>query len=135
LKKIRLNLIHSRLENYLFKEVQIIFMSKGIAINTILYLLVGILVVAVLVYLVYTYAVGPGMDIQDCRSRVQNYCTSCKIADWASGFGTITAGSDIETCIDTYFVTAGFEPEDADCSEDGDGDVGATEAFCAQFIS
>jgi len=107
-------------------------MSKGIAIQTILYLLVGVLVVAVVIYLVYTYAAGPGLDQQQCRSLVQNWCTSCKIADWASGFGTISEDSDVEICVDTYFATA-WDPEGADCQDDTTGE--STETFCAQFIS
>jgi len=110
-------------------------MSKGIAINTILYLLLGVLVVGVVVYLVYTYVTGAGLDVQSCRSIVQNWCTSCKIANWADGFGAITVGSDMEVCVDTYFATTAFEPRDADCAADGDGTAGASEAFCAQFIS
>lgn len=107
-------------------------MSKGIAIRTILYLLLGILVVGIVVYLVYTYVTGPGMDIQDCRARVQNWCTSCKVAGWASGFGTIPAGGDIETCVDTYFATT-WDPTGADCLDDAA--AVSTETFCGQFVS
>jgi len=108
-------------------------MSKGIAINTILYLLLGVLVVGVVVYLVYTYVTGAGLDVQSCRSIVQNWCTSCKIANWAPGFGTIAADSDVEYCVDTYFATT-WDPTGADCDDDFAGDDD-TDVFCAQFIS
>ncbi len=112
-------------------------MSKGIAINTILYLLIGVLVVGVVVYLVYTYVTGAGLDSQSCRSIVQNWCTSCKIANWADDFGTITGDSDMEKCVDTYFSTS-WDPFDmpvgADCYDDAEADD-KTEEFCAQFIS
>jgi len=96
-------------------------MSKGIAINTILYLLLGVLVVGVVVYLVYTYVTGAGLDVQSCRSIVQNWCTSCN------------ADSDVEYCVDTYFATT-WDPTGADCDDDFAGDDD-TDVFCAQFIS
>ena len=47
-------------------------MSKGIAIQTILYLLLGVLVVGIIIYLVYTYSTGESMDIQEPSD-----CTGC----------------------------------------------------------
>jgi len=121
------------IERYLFKEEKFILMSKGIAIRTILYLLLGVLVVAILVYLVYTYTTGPSMDIQDCRSRVTNWCNSCMIAGWLDGFGTKTDTSDIYTCIEAYFATDTLELGSIDCNSMY-GTDGDTKTFCEDFI-
>ena len=52
-------------------------MSKGIAIRTILLLLVGTVVAAIIIYLVYTYTQTPGLSAQECRSRLISWCTGC----------------------------------------------------------
>lgn len=53
-------------------------MTKGIAIQTILMLLVGILVVGIIVYMVYRYFVQSPLSEQECRSRALVWCTGCK---------------------------------------------------------
>jgi hypothetical protein len=84
-------------------------MSKGIAIETILMLLVGILVVGVVVYMVYRYMFSPGLNEQDCRSAAVNYCTTCKnSADpnppytWSA---SISAPASLTACAGKYFPT------------------------------
>ena len=52
-------------------------MSKGIAIRTILLLLVGTVVAAIIIYLVYTYTQTPGLSAQECRARLISWCTGC----------------------------------------------------------
>ena len=71
---------HYPVKSYLFKKKKIILMSKGIAIQTILYLLVGILVVGIVIYMVYTYLLGPFPDEQECRSMAITWCTACSNA-------------------------------------------------------
>jgi hypothetical protein len=107
-------------------------MSKGIAINTILYLLIGVLVVGVIVYLIYTYATGAGMDIADCRSRVQNWCGSCRISGWSSSVGVSSSTSDIYICIKDYFATGTLNAASINCNNMY-GAAGDTETFCEQF--
>ncbi len=107
-------------------------MSKGIAINTILYLLLGVLVVGIVVYLVYTYATGSGMDIQDCRTRVQNWCNGCQIAGWPAGFGSKAVDSDIGTCISDFFATGTINPLGIDCNQTY-STPGDTKDFCGQL--
>jgi len=50
---------------------------KGIAVRTILLFLIGILVVALIVYLVYTTFSGTSLSQQDCRSMMVGWCTTC----------------------------------------------------------
>ena len=106
-------------------------MSKGIAIETILYLLLGIIVVGIIIYLVYTYATGGQLNEQQCRSKIISWCTGCSVANWAAGTGTITADSDLGKCIDTYFET-GWNDGNADCENNNAGD--STQTFCDAFI-
>ncbi len=101
--------------------------GKGIAIQTILLLLVGILVVGIIVYMVYRYFVGAPLSEQECRSRAITWCTGCKNSN--SGISpptpwTVagsTPGADLDTCAGTYFPGI-----PADC----DG----ADGWCAAFI-
>jgi len=71
-------------------------MSKGIAIETILLLLVGIIVVGVIVYLVYTYATGKTLSAYECRAKMVSWCTNCFNAGWPA---TITLGQENSDCL------------------------------------
>jgi len=77
-------------------------MSKGIAIQTILMLLVGILVVGIVVYMVYRYMFSPGIGIQECRGRVVSWCTSCAAVGWKGG---IILTPDAASCARNYFAS------------------------------
>jgi len=101
---------------YLFKEEKSIVMSKGIAINTILYLLIGVLVVGVIVYLIYSYVMNPVLPETQCRTLATSWCTSCKTAGWAAG---PTASSELQTCGAKYWTTF-----PANCA--------AAQTFCSQ---
>jgi len=87
--------------NYLFKEKKIILMSKGIAISTILYLLVGVLVVGIVVYLVYTYVMNPILPETQCRALATSWCTSCSAVDFTGG---PDASSDLQGCAGEYWT-------------------------------
>ena len=129
------NCIYRQSKNYLFKEKKVIIMSKGIAINTILYLLLGVVVVGIIVYLVYTYAAGTQLSQQECRSRVITWCTGCSVAGWES-VGSIGSTSDVGKCILDYFPSGEFGVEGnypVDCKEATAGGD-STETFCSAFI-
>jgi hypothetical protein len=82
-------------------------MSKGIAIDTILMLLVGILVVGIVVYLVYRYMLSPGLDEPACRTEAINWCTNCRTLGCLQD--PLKTGCDAEppdalnTCAPKYF--------------------------------
>jgi len=104
-------------------------MTKGIAIQTILMLLVGILVVGIIVYMVYRYFVGAPLSEQECRARAITWCTGCKnsntgvTGDWSVAGSA--PGSDLNTCAGTYF---GGAPDN--CADDSP----KTKDWCAAFI-
>ncbi len=95
-------------------------MSKGIAIQTILYLLVGVLVVGVLVYLIYSYVMNPVLPETQCRAMATSWCTSCKAVDFASAGPKAT--SDLENCGPNYWTAAVWD----NCG------AAATKEFCSQ---
>ena len=63
-------------------------MSKGIAIRSILLLLIGILVAVGLIYLVYRYATSSQLGMEECRAAIISWCTTCVNAGWIGGPNT-----------------------------------------------
>jgi len=57
-------------------------MGKGIAVRTILLLVVGVLTVGILVYLVYETSSTSGFTVSECRSELTNICNFCMNMDW-----------------------------------------------------
>jgi len=103
-------------------------MTKGIAIQTILMLLVGILVVGIIVYMVYRYMFAPGLSQEDCRGQIVSWCDSCKAAGC---FGTAplptacaTITYTISTACDTYYGTG--KPGTCDGSKNWCANFGIT---------
>ncbi len=99
-------------------------MSKGIAIQTILYLLIGVLVVGIVVYLVYSYVMNPMLPETQCRTLATAWCTSCSTVDWTGGPG---APSDVVTCGANYWTA----PAAWDDCDDGAATNGVI-TFCSQ---
>jgi len=106
-------------------------MTKGIAIQTILMLLVGILVVGIIVYVVYRYFVGAPLGEQECRARLTSWCSSCKVMNYS--YAGYALGQNLVDCIDNYgFWTSGtFDATDT-CEADGLS-YATLSGFCAQF--
>jgi hypothetical protein len=84
-------------------------MSKGIAVDTILMLLIGIVVAGLVIFLVYKYLVGTPLDQERCKARLITWCTSCKLAcsgDWTAANCGNYPGNDVGTatgCAQKYF--------------------------------
>jgi len=62
-------------------------MSKGIATQTILLMLVGIIVVGIIIFIVYRMLTGPSLTEGECRARMITACMFCKNAGWDSTDG------------------------------------------------
>ena len=101
-------------------------MTKGIAIQTILLLLVGILVVGIVVYMVYRYFVGAPIGEQECRAKAISWCTTCENMDYSlpAGGTPINIPDDITDCAAEY----GFGSPPASC------DSATAEDWCKNFI-
>jgi hypothetical protein len=121
----KLSANNSLAKKYLFKEKESVDMSKGIAIETILYLLIGVLVVGIVIYLVYTYVFNPIPDMTQCRALATTWCTSCKTVAWTGGpqspkeLGVPLPGTDTG-CGHKYWTAPAWK----DCSD--------AASFCSQ---
>jgi len=73
-------------------------LNKGIAIQTILLLVVGIIVVSVIVYLFYSVTTGSTLSSTQCMSRVISWCTQCKFRNWNVAGGCTINGADLTKC-------------------------------------
>jgi hypothetical protein len=93
------------LSKYLLKEYKINIMSKGIAIDTVLMLLVGIVVVGILIFLVYRYVIGPLPPQEECRALAISWCTMCKNHDptWSTGDGPTISPKWTDLKCENYF--------------------------------
>jgi len=87
--------------------------SKGIAIQTILLLLVGIIVVAVLIYFVYSYISNPTLSATDCRARLISYCMTCMNVKWS---GSIHFPENLNACTDVLKETYGLVLDTTDAN-------------------
>ncbi len=81
-------------------------MSKGIAIRTVMLLLVGIVVIGILSYLLYRYyfTTAGQMSTHECRVRLTEVCTQCVL----SGFVEIDIGSTLTTECGQYDEFSGW---------------------------
>jgi hypothetical protein len=100
-------------------------MSKGIAIQTILMLLVGILVVGIVVYMVYRYATKSSIGQEGCRAVIMDWCSMCKNFDpeWKTHGGPDQTAELID-CINNYFPSNYFSP----------GTCHGNNCYCKNFI-
>jgi uncharacterized membrane protein len=61
-------------------------MNKGIATQTILLILIGIIVVGILVYVIYRTVLNPSIPAEECRARYISACTQCKNMGFTTHF-------------------------------------------------
>ena len=96
-------------------------MRKGIAINTILLLVVGLLVVGIIAYVVYNAFTGSGLSREDCRGRLISWCSSCSFSDYSDA---LTVGTSLSTACGTIYTEV--DDEDTTCED--------SEIFCSGFV-
>ena len=63
-------------------------MNKAVAIPYIIALVIGIIVLALLVYVFIKTSSSPALSFQECRSRWVEWCTLCKNTNWDEHFAT-----------------------------------------------
>lgn len=61
-------------------------MRKGIAIQTILLLVIGVLVAGIVIFMVYRYASSSVISEGECQARLSEICTLCKNGNWNTGW-------------------------------------------------
>jgi hypothetical protein len=107
------------------KLLQVVNMkNKGIAVNTILMLLVGIIVVGIIIILVYKYVLGPQLGEPECKAKAISWCSDCKNAGWIDTAPTMS--TELQTCADKFYMGRnGFT-----CR----GPLDANKIWCTGFI-
>jgi len=107
-------------------------MGKGIAITTILLLLVGSLVTGITVYYTYRSVSGSPLSEHECRGMMISWCIGCSNLNWEGGSGM---DPQLKECASRYWGM-GHDNCDAedDCSAflpgDGGGDGGDGGLIC-----
>lgn len=81
-------------------------MSKGIATQTILLMLVGIIVVGILIYIVYRTVMNPSLSLQECEARLISWCMNCKNTNFANSGDYISV--DLFNSCDTVLENNGI---------------------------
>jgi hypothetical protein len=95
-------------------------MSKGIAINTVLLLIIGIIVVVVMIYLIYSTATKPALSIEQCKTKMRQHCILCANMGWERA---ILASQELIDCGNEY-------SELSDWSDNTHCTVGGTKTDC-----
>jgi len=100
-------------------------MSKGIATETIVKLLICLICLAILTFLIYKYVLNSGLDERTCAARMAAWCGQCQIAKFTGGSGM---DSKLIECIDKNLLKVSRNPND--CG--GSGGTGETD--CKGFL-
>lgn len=108
-------------------------MGKGIAITTILLLLVGSLVAGVTVYYTYRSVTGSPLSEHECRGMMISWCIGCSNLGYTGGSGM---DSQLSDCANRYWDAGDHNNCDAedDCSAFlPRGGGGTTTCNCADY--
>jgi len=57
-------------------------MKKGIATETTILILIGILVIAIMAYLIYKAATTKTLSMYQCKAKLMDVCRMCKNTNW-----------------------------------------------------
>jgi len=74
-------------------------MSKGIATETIIKIMLGLIVVAIILYLIYKFVLKSPIGSEECKARLVSWCTSCKIANYDA---VLDMSNELQDCLDKY---------------------------------
>jgi len=109
-------------------------MKKGIAIRTILLLFVGVIAVAILVYLIYTSSRTPSFTVAECRSKLIEICNICMNTGWDENFDL--SSSQLDTVLECSGYAEFFNWDDNRCCGNScclAGTCGGMMGDCAGF--
>ena len=96
-------------------------MNKGVAVQTIILVLVGLIVLVLLTYLIWTsFTEQRSIPMEECKSKFMIWCRSCGYQGWPDGGGvpgnSYELPSDIRKCLNDFpelGITAPAECDDA----------------------
>jgi hypothetical protein len=78
-------------------------MSKGIATETIIKIMLGLIVVAIILYLIYKFVLKSPIAPEECKARLTSWCTSCKISNFLA---VLDMSSDLQDCVVKYTLSS-----------------------------
>jgi hypothetical protein len=88
--------------------------TKGIAISTIIMLMLGVVVLLFVGYWLVRAFSGKGLSSQECKSQFISWCEACAAKNW---IGTATWSTDLTNCLALYDKTLGITQGTAgDCA-------------------
>lgn len=61
-------------------------MIKGIAIQTVLLILIGVIVIGIMAYLVYKGATTKTLSVFECKAKLIDICRMCGNTNWDIGY-------------------------------------------------
>lgn len=59
---------------------------KGIAIRTVILILIGVIIVGVMAYLIYKTGSTEVLSIYECKAKLIDICRICKNTNWDGGY-------------------------------------------------
>ena len=90
-------------------------MKKGIAVETLVKLMICIIALTILTYLIYRYVLQSGLGERECAARMTAWCVQCKMAN-SGEEGAWSGGVDMDTelrdCVNEYFNLGAADPQD-----------------------
>ena len=107
-------------------------MAKGIAIQTILMLAIGVLVVGILGYMIYRYTSGSVLSDTECHAMLSQWCQQCELTDY--NLEADLGDGDLLTCAQKFLSTAYVANDDCNTYGGGDNAEDTIEIHCAQYI-
>jgi len=57
-------------------------MEKGVAVNYLILMVVGLLILVIAAYLIFRTSPAKKLSIEECRTRLIGICTTCKTRGW-----------------------------------------------------
>ena len=85
-------------------------MNKAVAIPYLVALVIGLILLAILVFIFLRAATSPQLPAQECRSRFIDWCTMCKNVGWTDKLKL--PDSLKEACRDVLLDEMGFDIDD-----------------------
>jgi hypothetical protein len=76
-------------------------MKKGIAVETLMKLLIYMIAAGVVIFLIYRYVLGSGLSERGCATRMTAWCVQCQIAEFAGG---PPMDDKLKECIDKNYL-------------------------------
>ena len=83
-------------------------MKKGLAVPYIIAIILGIIILAICVYLIYKAISGDKIDCQECKARLTTWCSICYLSGWDKDY---ELGEELSECVNDCGFWTGTTPD------------------------